>query len=179
MRLLYYPDPRLRRHAKPVKVVDENLRKIIKEMFEVMYRHKGVGLAGPQVGMEERIMIVDISEQKNQPRVFINPFIKRKMGELNEPEGCLSFPQINVQIKRAEIIEVFYEDLDKKFGFLRAEGLLSRIIQHEIDHLDGILILDRMSPAQKSAVKAILSQLEKDFQQKRKTRKKVYEGGRI
>ncbi|RLC40170.1 MAG: peptide deformylase [Candidatus Nealsonbacteria bacterium] len=142
-----YPDPILRKKAREVKEIGEEERELIKNMIETMYAQRGVGLAAPQVGVLKRIVVVDIGEG---PRVFINPkIVKKGEGKEISEEGCLSVPGVFLKIKRWRKIKV--EALDengKKFKVL-ATGLLSHCLQQEIDHLNGILILDRMSFWQK------------------------------
>jgi peptide deformylase len=137
-----YPDPILKKKAKEVKEIGEKERELIKNMLQTMYSNKGIGLAAPQVGVLEKIIVVDVGEG---PRVFINPKILKKKGKEISEEGCLSVPGVFLKIKRWKEIEV--EALNEKGEKVRvkAQGLLARALQQEIDHLNGILILDRIS----------------------------------
>ena len=138
-----YPDPILRKKAREVKEIGREEKELIKEMLETMYRNQGVGLAAPQVGVLKRIVVVDVGEG---PRVFINPKIIKKGGgkEVSE-EGCLSVPGVFLRIKRWKEIEVEGLNENGEKVKVKARGLFARALQQEIDHLNGILILDRMS----------------------------------
>ena len=142
-----YPDPVLKKRAKEVKEIEEEERKLIRDMIETMYANQGVGLAAPQVGVLKRIIIVDVGKG---PQVFVNPKIVKKGGgkEISE-EGCLSVPGVFLKIKRWRKIEVEALDENGKKFKVSASGLLSHCLQQEIDHLNGILILDRLSFWQK------------------------------
>ena len=169
MKLLYYPDPRLRTTSKEIGEVDEQLRESIPEMFKIMYRARGVGLAGPQVGMHRRIIVANLTgdpEETAEERVFINPEIVDKAGEVREEEGCLSLPGMAPVILRAEQVTVKYRDLEGNVVERPTEGLEAKLFQHEIDHLDGILILDKMSPADQKKWAPLLQELEEDFEGK-------------
>lgn len=147
LRLLTYPASVLRKQAKAVKDVDGNLIKTADEMFSIMYENSGVGLAAPQVGVSKRVVVIDV-RQDNQPvYVMINPRITDRDGELEGEEGCLSLPDMFGQIKRAVRVVVSYIDRDGEGRTLEAEGLLARAIQHEIDHLNGVLFIDRLDEA--------------------------------
>lgn len=140
-----YGDPILRRKAAPVTVFNDNLRVTIQSMFKTMYAEPGVGLAAPQVGLSWRLMVMDVLPGgKNNPMVFINPKIEEFRGRRTGEEGCLSFPGVVVNVKRAEWVRV--SALNEK-GFptsVSGEGLLARCILHELDHLDGKLMIDRI-----------------------------------
>ena len=169
MQLLYYPDPRLRVTAKPVKRVDEALLEAIPRLFEVMYRARGIGLAGPQVGLDRRIIVANLTgnpENGDQERVFVDPEIIERVGEKREDEGCLSFPGMSVVTVRAEKVEVRYLDLEGREIRRAAEGLEAKFFQHEIDHLDGVLLLDRMTPADKKQWAPLLKDLEREYKSK-------------
>jgi len=141
-----YPDPILRKKAREVKEIGEEERELIKNMIETMYAQRGVGLAAPQVGVLKRIIVVDVGEG---PRVFINPKIIKKRGKELSEEGCLSVPGVFLKIKRWRKIEVEALDENEKKFKISAAGLLSHCLQQEIDHLNGKLILDRLSFWQK------------------------------
>jgi peptide deformylase len=166
LRLVYYPDPRLRQPAKPVSKADDDLLQAIPRMFEIMYRTRGIGLAGPQVGIGRRFVVANLTgdpEQKDAEQVFVNPEIVERSGEMKEEEGCLSLPGIYPVIRRDARVVVRYQALDGKKVERPVEGLEAKLFQHEIDHLDGILIVDKMSPADKKQWAALLKELEDDF----------------
>ena len=171
MDLVYYPDPRLREPARPVAEVDAALKAAIPLMFEIMYKARGIGLAGPQVGLGRRIVVANLTgdpECKESEQVFINPEIMSKDGDLREEEGCLSLPGIAAQIQRFETVEVRYRELDGTEVRRETSQLESRLFQHEIDHLDGILIVDKLTPADKKQWAPFLKELEEDFKASRK-----------
>jgi len=137
-----YPDPILRKKSEEVKEINEEVRRLIRDMFEIMYKNQGVGLAAPQIGVLKRIAVVDIG---SGPQVFLNPKILKKKGKEISEEGCLSVPGVFLRIKRAKEIEVEALNEEGESFRLRATDLLSRCLQQEIDHLNGILIIDRVS----------------------------------
>jgi peptide deformylase len=146
MRLRYYPDDVLKQKAKKVSTFDSSVRKLAQDMLDTMYENDGVGLAAPQVGVSKRIMVIDVagSEEPRDPIVFINPVIVEKEGELVGLEGCLSFPGVYFEVKRANRIIVKFQDVKGKEKKLESQGdLLCRAIQHEIDHLDGELFFQK------------------------------------
>jgi peptide deformylase len=152
--ILHYPDPRLRQKAQPVTQVTPEIQRLIDDMAETMYAAPGVGLAATQIGELPRLFIVDVAAE-NEPSnliVFINPEILRREGEQLGPEGCLSFPGIAEEIKRAARVSVRALDRDGKPFQLEAEGLLAVAIQHESDHLDGVLMIDRMGVLKKRII---------------------------
>lgn len=147
LKILTYPNQKLRRKSLPIKV-DRHLsdiQKLIDQMFKTMKFFNGVGLAAPQVGVGFRVIVVDIQDGKMEPLALINPEIVKIDGEVETEEGCLSFPQMNGFIKRSQKIAVKYLDYNGEEKILEADGLLSICIQHEIDHLNGILFIDRVS----------------------------------
>jgi len=152
--ILHYPDPRLRQKAETVSEVTPAIRQLIDDMAETMYAAPGVGLAATQLGEPHRIFIVDIAgeDEPSDLRVFINPMIVAKDGEEVGPEGCLSFPGISEDIKRAARVTVRAVDRAGKGFELSADGLLAVAIQHELDHLDGVLMIDRMGMLKKRIV---------------------------
>ncbi|PWU00687.1 MAG: peptide deformylase [Candidatus Melainabacteria bacterium] len=146
LQLRYYPDQVLMEKAKKISRFDASVRKLAQDMLDTMYENNGVGLAAPQVGVSQRIMVIDVSgeDEPNKPIVFINPQIIKKEGELVGLEGCLSFPGVFFEVKRANRIVVRYQNLSGKEVKLEAEGdLLCRAIQHEVDHLDGEIFIDK------------------------------------
>lgn len=166
MELVLYPDPRLSRRVKPVREFDAALAETAREMFAEMYAQKGVGLAGPQVGIMQRIMVINCKGEPDGEIVFVNPEILTREGEQVGEEGCLSFPDILATIKRAMKVTVRAQDVTGKPFEMTAEALLSRAIQHELDHLDGILFTTLMSPAERAQNAARLKALERAFAEK-------------
>ncbi len=145
--ILKYPDPSLRKISKPVEVVDIGVRRLIQDMFDTMYEAPGIGLAAPQVGRLLRVVVLDVSSQQEglEPLALVNPVIEEGQGEVLWEEGCLSVPGLSVEVPRYERIRVSGLDLDGRPLQIEAEGLLSIVLQHEIDHLNGRLIIDRLS----------------------------------
>ena len=145
LNILTLPDKRLKTVAKPVEQVTDDIRDLAHNMLETMYAAPGIGLAATQVNHHVQLVVMDISEQHNEPRVFINPKITARNGEQVHEEGCLSVPGIYADVKRAQEITVEFLDLDGQPQTLTADGLLAVCIQHEIDHLKGIVFLDHLS----------------------------------
>lgn len=160
--ILLYPDPRLRRKAKPIEAVTPEIQKIAEDMLETMYKHKGIGLAATQVGIEQRILVIDtrprddkdrydqegmteLEKQVAQPLVIINPEILAQEGESTFDEGCLSIPGYFETVKRPEYVEIKALNEKGEEIVIKTDGLLATCIQHEIDHLDGKLFIDRLS----------------------------------
>ena len=152
--ILVYPDPRLREKAEPVAQVDDSIRALVEDMAETMYAAPGVGLAANQIGVLKRVFVIDIAddEEPSNLMVFINPEIIDTTGTQTYQEGCLSFPGGSEEIKRAERVRVRALDINGKPFELDAEGLLAVAIQHETDHLDGTLMIDRMGMLKKRIV---------------------------
>jgi len=143
-----YPDEVLKRRAEPVLTIDANLHRLIEDMVETMYAASGVGLAAPQVGVSRRLIVVDVSRGESEEShliVLINPEIVDRQGEVKSEEGCLSLPGFITSVDRAETVVVKGLDREGKEVSISAEGLLAMAFQHEVDHLDGTLILDRTS----------------------------------
>ena len=145
--ILVYPDPFLARKALPVAAVDDRVRALIRDMFETMYAAEGVGLAAPQVGVGKRVIVVDVSpvDETIAPVAVVNPEIVERKGSVTGVEGCLSVPGVQGEVCRAETVEVRGKDEQGRPVRIRAAGILSRALQHEIDHLDGVLFIDRVS----------------------------------
>ena len=160
--ILHFPDERLRTVAKPIERVDDKLRKFIDDMFETMYEAPGIGLAATQVNFHQRLIVIDVSEEKNQPLVFINPDILEKEGVEEMDEGCLSVPGIYEKVQRADKVKVRALDRNGEPFELEADGLLAVCIQHEIDHLDGKLFVDYLSSLKRQRIK---KKLEKQLRQ--------------
>ena len=158
--LRFYGDPVLRRRAAPASE-DTDLRALVEDLFDVMYREKGVGLAAPQVGESVRVFVVDVEDEAGRTKqAFVNPVITRREGTIVGEEGCLSIPGYREDVKRWAVIEVQAKDETGRPFTLAAEGLLARAIQHEIDHLDGILFLDRLSPIKRKLLEARLKRFQ-------------------
>lgn len=158
-----YGDPILRKTAKPIDTFDDSLRVFVEQMKEDMYASDGVGLAAPQVGRSIRLVIVDASGGENEPLVLINPEITFQSDETEDvDEGCLSVPDITLPINRPRIISVqAYNEQGIRFHLEEIDGLLARAVQHEIDHLDGILFVDRASPVRRQLISGKLKRLAK------------------
>ena len=157
--ILAFPDPRLRKKAVPVDVVDDELRTLVDDMFETMYAAPGIGLAATQVDVHRRLLVADVSSDKSDPHVFINPEILEKDGVTVTEEGCLSVPGYYEEVKRADHIRVRYLDREGRECEGEFEGLLAVCVQHEIDHLDGKLFVDYLSEAKRSRIR---KKLEKE-----------------
>jgi peptide deformylase len=154
-KILHYPDKRLRIAGAKVEVFDAALHALIDDMAETMYAAPGVGLAAPQIGESKRLFIVDIATGDDEPsdlRVFINPEIVERHGDITWEEGCLSFPGIHEEIDRSERVKVRAQDRDGNAFELEAEGLLAVAIQHELDHLDGKLMVDHLGMLRRRVV---------------------------
>ena len=157
--ILEFPDPRLRTRATPVARVDAPLRDLVDDMLETMYAANGIGLAATQVNVHQRLLVADVSEGRNQPRVYVNPEILDRTGTETMQEGCLSVPGYFDEVERAERIRVRAQDRDGKAFEEDLEGLLAVCVQHEIDHLDGKLFVDYLSEMKRQRVR---KKLEKD-----------------
>ena len=154
--ILEYPDPRLRTRATSVARVDDKIRRLIDDMIETMYAAPGVGLAASQVNVHKRVVVVDISEERNTPYVFINPTLDLLGGEVETQEGCLSVPGFYEPVKRAERILARALDRDGEPFELAADGMLAVCVQHECDHLQGKLFVDYLSGLKRQRIRAKL-----------------------
>jgi len=164
LNILHFPDPRLRKKATPIKEVTNTIRQLADDMLETMYDAPGVGLAAIQINVQKRIIVIDTSEDKSNPLVFINPEIIKKDGEREHEEGCLSVPEAYEVVTRADTVRVKALDRDGKPFELDADELLATCIQHEIDHLDGKLFVDYLSNLKRQRIK---KRLEKQQKQKK------------
>jgi peptide deformylase len=162
LQILEFPDPRLRNRAQPVSQVDAALRTLIDDMFETMYGAPGIGLAATQVNVAKRVLVIDLSEQHDQPLALINPEILERAGVEETEEGCLSVPGYFDKVTRAETIRVRALDRDGKQIEFDADGLLAVCIQHEIDHLDGKLFVDYLSELKRTRIRKKLEKERKD-----------------
>lgn len=154
--ILRYPDPRLYTRAVPVQRFDQGLRKLVQDMAETMYAAPGIGLAATQVDVHQRLLIIDLSEGRDQLQVYINPEITQCAGQQQLEEGCLSVPGIYDFVQRAEQIRVRAQDQDGQWFEQQAEGLLAVCIQHEMDHLDGKVFVDYLSRLKRDRIKTKL-----------------------
>ena len=162
LQILEFPDPRLRTRAQPVTQVDAALRKLVDDMFETMYAAPGIGLAATQVNAAKRLLVIDVSEKRDQPLVFINPEILAREGVEETEEGCLSVPGVFDKVTRAEKVRVRALDRDGKQFEMEADGLLAVCIQHEIDHLDGKLFVDYLSELKRTRIRRKLEKERKE-----------------
>lgn len=159
--VLHYPHPNLRKVANPVETFDAALKTLASNMLETMYQEDGIGLAATQVDVQKRLIVIDISEQRNDPLYIVNPELVTEDGRRAYQEGCLSVPGFAYDVERADAIVLNYQTLDGKQKTLSAEGLLATCIQHEIDHLNGKLFIDYLSPLKRNRVKQKLEKLAK------------------
>lgn len=159
--ILHYPDPRLRNKAAPVAEVDGKLRALIDDMFETMYQAPGIGLAAPQVDVALRVLVIDISEQRNAPLCLINPEILQMEGVEQMEEGCLSVPGIYEPVQRAKYIKVRALDRNGASFEMEADDLLAVCIQHEMDHLDGKLFVDYLSELKRQRLRKKLEKVRR------------------
>jgi peptide deformylase len=163
LEVVNYPDPVLRKTARPVTEIDDALVAISERMLELMVEHKGVGLAGPQVALSTRLFVMNPTGEPEDNRVVINPQVLARRGRESMTEGCLSLPDIQGKIERPTWIRWRYFDLDGGEVTEELSGFPARVAQHEIDHLDGILITDRMRPAERSVAERQLRDLEERY----------------
>jgi peptide deformylase len=158
MKILIYPDPFLKKTAKPVTVFDDALKALVQDMTETMYEEPGIGLAATQVGEDKQLFVMDVfynsedPESKKTPVAVINPEILETSGESCIEEGCLSVPEFKAEVKRSAEVVLRFQDLEQEVHELRAEGLLAICIQHENDHLNGKLFIDRLPPLKRRMI---------------------------
>ncbi len=171
LEIIHYPHPTLRHKSKPVMRVDEQLRAVIRQMFPLMYEARGIGLAANQVDLPLRIFVINLAAdpEEGEEHVFINPVISKPKGMDEKEEGCLSMPGINGTVKRPDTIHVQAYNLNGQLFEATLDGLFARAVQHEVDHLDGVLFTDKLSETGKIAVRPELNELEIAFQSKRET----------
>jgi len=162
LKILCFPDPRLRKKAKAIGTITAKTRQLAEDMIATMYDAPGIGLAANQVNVQKRMVVIDISEDKSEPMVFINPEIMEKQGEREYEEGCLSVPEAHEMVTRADTVRVKALNLDGDAFELDAEGLLATCIQHEIDHLDGKLFVDYLSNLKRQRIKKRLEKQQKE-----------------
>lgn len=163
LKLILYPDPRLKKMSEPVTRFDENLRDLVVNMFRLMREHKGVGLAAPQVGVNLRLFVMNPSGEAGDDRVYVNPVLSDGEGSDDAEEGCLSLPDIHVKVVRSKTIRMQAQDLIGNPIDESAGGFIPRVWQHEFDHLNGILLTDRMGPVARMQNRKKLKDLEDRF----------------
>jgi peptide deformylase len=161
LNILHFPDPRLRTVAQPVEEFDDNLRQLVSDMFETMYEAPGIGLAATQVNRHIRLLVMDVSEARNQPRCLINPQILAADGDEETDEGCLSVPGYYEQVHRAEFIRVRARNENGETSEFEAHGLEAVCIQHEMDHLEGKLFVDYLSALKRNRIRSKLLKAQK------------------
>jgi len=159
--VLHFPDDRLRTVAKPVKEITPEIKQLAADMIDTMYDENGVGLAATQVDVHQRIVVIDVSDTRDQAMALINPTIVESSGTEESQEGCLSVPETNAEVERAEFVTLEYLDLDGEKQVIEADGLLAVCIQHELDHLKGKLFIDYLSPFKQKRIKAKLEKLKR------------------
>ena len=164
MKIVKYPEPVLSQPGEPVAEFNEELAKLAGDMFETMYAAQGIGLAAPQVAVSKRLTVIDLSQGKDpvQKLVLVNPEVIFREGRLYEEEGCLSFPEIREKVVRAAKVRIRAQDLKGKWFEMDGEELLSRAFQHEIDHLDGMLFIFRMSALKRDMVLRRIRKMQRE-----------------
>ena len=160
-KIIYLPDPRLRKVSTPVQNFDAELHALIEDMFETMYETKGVGLAAPQIGINIRLSVVDVGGDHGQQLVLANPEIIAAEGELEYQEGCLSVPSVYDTVRRVEKVTLRAQDKFGEFFEMQADGLLGECFQHEIDHLNGKLFIDLLSPLKRNMARKKLDKFKR------------------
>ncbi len=151
--ILRFPDPRLKKIAAPVTKIDDSIRRLIADMAETMYEAPGIGLAATQVDVHKQVVVIDVSEDRNDLLALINPRLENFQGHQEGEEGCLSVPGIFEKVERAERVTVHYQDADGQERTLVAEGLLAVCIQHELDHLNGMVFVDHLSQLKQTRIR--------------------------
>ena len=163
LRIIFYPDPRLKKASAPVTAFDEDLKALAARMFELMRASRGVGLAAPQVGLNIRLFVMNPTGEPGDDRVYVNPVLSEAEGSETAEEGCLSLPGIHVEVDRSKTLRIQAQDLDGKPIDQVETGYLARIWQHETDHLNGTMLTDRMGSVAKMTNRRILKELEEDY----------------
>ena len=164
LKVVKYPEPVLSEPGEPVTEFDSELKKLVDDMFETMYASQGIGLAAPQVAVSKRVTVIDLSQGKDpeQKLILVNPEITFREGKQYEEEGCLSFPEIREKVQRASKVKIRAQDLKGKWFEMDGEELLSRAFQHEIDHLDGMLFIFRMSSLKRDFVLRKIRKMQRE-----------------
>jgi peptide deformylase len=166
LKIIEYPDPRLRKASSPVEKIDSSVRALAERMFQLMRQARGVGLAAPQVGQNIRLFVMNHSGDPKDDRVYVNPKLSEAEGSEEAEEGCLSLPGINTSIVRDKMLRIRARDLEGNEIDQKESGYLARVWQHEYDHLNGTLIIDRMGPVAKMAHRKQLREMEENFGKK-------------
>lgn len=161
LKVLHYPDPNLRKKAEPVARVDDSIRQLAADMLETMYAENGIGLAATQVDVQHRVVVIDLSAERNSPMYLVNPEVLDSRGSKEMEEGCLSVPDYFDVVERAEWIRFRYQDLDGETHEQETDGLLAVCVQHEIDHLNGRLFVDYLSGLKRKRVQKKLEKRQK------------------
>jgi peptide deformylase len=170
LQIVQYPHPTLRRVAKPLRRVDADLHRLVREMFDLMYEHRGIGLAATQVDLPYRLFVINLESdpaKRDQEFVFINPVLSNRRGMAEAEEGCLSLPSLYADVKRPERVTVNAYTLGGQELNMELSGLFARAVQHEVDHLDGILFIDRLTPTGELTVRPALEEFEIEFGHRR------------
>lgn len=169
LEIITFPHPTLRHKSKPITKVDAELKQIVSDMFDAMYKAKGIGLAANQVNLPLQLFVINTSGQKGkgEERVFINPVVSSPKGASNAEEGCLSLPGVEGNVTRPETIHVSAYDLSGNEIDMTVDGLLGRAIQHENDHLQGVMFIDRLSESEKRLIEGEIQTFEFDFESRR------------
>jgi len=160
LKIIYYPDPRLKKISAAVIEFDDALRELSAQMFEMMRKEKGVGLAAPQVGHNIRLFVMNATGEPQDDRAYVNPQLTDAEGDEEGEEGCLSIPELRVKVVRSKSLKMIAKDLQGNPIEQSADGFVARVWQHETDHLNGVLLTDRMGPVAKIANRALLKELE-------------------
>ncbi|HTW94881.1 MAG TPA: peptide deformylase [Tepidisphaeraceae bacterium] len=168
LKIVLYPDPRLKKMSAAVEAFDDALKELAGQMFVLMRASKGVGLAAPQVGKNIRLFVMNSSGKPEDDRVYVNPVLSEAEGEETAEEGCLSLPEVHVDVVRSKTLRIEARDLEGKAIDEKQTGYVARIWQHETDHLNGVLLTDRMGPVAKMTHRRILKELEEKFAQQKR-----------
>lgn len=163
LKIIFWPDPRLKKVSKAVQSFDEDLRALARRMFELMREARGVGLAAPQVGHNLCLFVMNPNGEPGNDRAYVNPVLSEAAGEDEAEEGCLSLPKVHVQVWRSKAMKIAAQDLDGKPFEQTESAYLARIWQHEMDHLNGIMLTDRMGPVARMANRKILQELQDKY----------------
>jgi peptide deformylase len=161
LQVLHFPDPRLRKKAQPIQQIDDTVKTLAADMIETMYAENGIGLAATQVNVQQRLVVMDLSPDKNSPVVLVNPEILSSSGTEEMQEGCLSVPDVYETVERAEKVTFRYQTLENELIEQEADDLLAVCLQHEIDHLNGKLFIDYLSPLKRTRISKKLEKQDK------------------
>lgn len=164
LKIILYPDPRLKKVSQPVETFDGSLKELAARMLELMRQHRGVGLAAPQVGQNLRMFVMNHTGELKDDRVYVNPVLTEAEGGEDGEEGCLSIPGLNVQVERSKTVRMQAKDLEENEIDQMETGYIARIWQHEFDHLNGTLLTDRMGAVAKMTNRRLLKELEEKYE---------------